>query len=157
MTDFDQCQSGQCVGILQPTVGPEQGMGYETEAYLDLLLSDQSQLSLLLAALQQLLADLIPGVYPDDVRVAMASDRRRSLDTSAVRIHIEISTRVFGKDHVVSSLTKILNDGNVVAALKATFPSLQSVTVAQEPVAGAVRTLLRSVHASPSLLQSCAA
>ena len=77
MTDFDECQQGECIGIFQPTVGPDQGMGFETEAYIDLIILNQSDVQALLESFRAMIAELVPGVYLEDVRTELADDDRR--------------------------------------------------------------------------------
>ncbi|EDQ88422.1 uncharacterized protein MONBRDRAFT_37386 [Monosiga brevicollis MX1] len=119
MTDFDECVAGVCQGVLQPTVGPTQSMGFQTVAVIELITPNAS-----LATISAFIAAAIPGVYGDDVHVNETLRELRAT-ASAIRdvqrLELRINTRVFGETYVVSQLDMLLNS-STFAALTTTEP-----------------------------------
>ena len=147
------------MGLLQPTVGPLQEMGYVTEAIVLVGgAGDRAAAGIVLQALQQLIADLLPGVYEDDVRAfwieanptdypgdssgdsedsgsgADSEDNALPETWVSLRLRVEVNTRVFGTEYVVRMLGAILNQS--ASHLSKQTSLILHTHVLQQPTAG---------------------
>lgn len=125
---------------MQPTLGPEQGLGFVTLAEVEVAIdSEPSAAGAVAALLSRVLAALIPGVYNDDVRVDIRSRSAQGTLTAAV----EINTRVFGERYTVGRTREVLvgSPSATLTALQEGLPSITDITLV-----GEVRAELRCLQ-----------